>query len=139
MTRRIATYLSAISVAVLFTGCIYMPESGVAARRDFLNTNAEGIERANETLAAKIEWDILEAAEVAADRATFADIDSSATLELYLADRAKTRASIRAVREDWMILLDEYRKAASGDRSIADLSNEELEVLHKAKTTIGGK
>lgn len=140
MTRRIATYLSLISVAVL-AGCATFSEPAVAARIELADTNADGIERATQNLAAKAGaiWD---ASEFKADADTIdavlgalGDGMETETLRLnYFADVRKTRAALAAERADWQTLIDEFSRAASNQRQQSALSAEELRVAKKVQS-----
>lgn len=147
MTRRFATYLSLISVAVTISGCATFSEPAVVARMELADTNADGIERATQNLAAKA-GAIWTASEFKADAdtidAVLGAIDDGMETEtlrlLYFDDVRKTRAALAAERADWQTLIDEFNQAAANQRQQSALSAEELRVAKKVHSfTSGGK
>ena len=125
-------------ILILATGCATYSESAVAARMELSATNAEGIERANATLAAKVQA-LVDRETENTDRATFAavldaldDGHTTATLEgLYLSEVASNRASLAAYAADWQVLVDEFAEAAKNQRIQGRLSQAELEAARK--------
>lgn len=125
-------------ILILATGCATYSESAVAARMELSATNAEGIERANATLAAKVNA-LVERETERTDRETFAavldaldDGHTTATLEgLYLSEVAANRASLAAYAADWQVLVDEFAEAAKNQRIQGRLSRAELEAARK--------
>lgn len=134
----------ALLAVILATGCITMPETGAAARTEFLATNATGIERANNALAAWID-EQTEVEEERADERAWDWIESSATTTAtlpllrddYLRARSETRGEIRAWRATPLAILAEYQQAGVNTRKAAALSAQELEVIRRANS-IGG-
>ena len=146
MTNFRRTALAAISVAVLATGCATYSEKAVAARLELADMTADGIERATETLAAKIESELLKPAQAKADAdtidAVLAALDDGMETDtlrlLYFDDVTKTRASLAAQRADWTILVEEFSEAAKNQRAQSAMTAEELRVAKKVSAILGG-
>lgn len=143
MTRRIATYLSLISVAVLATGCALISAEALDAKSQVLTTNAEGLEKANKNFLLKID-DLAAREEAVADEKHFRDILKASdgttltmTIKEYLDERAGIRASVKVVRDDWMLLLAEYVEAAKTDRNMSVLTEREAALVRRANALTG--
>lgn len=134
----------ALAAVTALSGCITMPETGAAARTEFLATNALGIERANSAFVAWLD-EQTELEEERADARAWDWVESvattTATMKLfrddYMRARSETRGEIRAWRATPLAILAEYQQAGINTRKAAALSAQELEVIRRANS-IGG-
>jgi hypothetical protein len=139
MTRRISTYLSLISVAVFVTGCSLLPPEAYVAQAEVLRSNANGAFR----LAESIEEDVADEAEyreVAADVAHWKSLTgpTTTTLEMFLADRAKTREQIAAYRANKMIRAEEANEIGVNLTNGTALVEKEARLAARARALTGG-